>query len=98
MAYSSSVFHWRIEQFKNWIERDDLPPEEWVRYENTLQEIEKANYPKPDDCFETMCLKHRPTCLLGICRVAILLCDPEELQEEQSNIGTELDTEIQKEG
>jgi hypothetical protein len=82
MAYSPRVFHWKIEQFKKWIEDDELSTEEQDKYDSTLQEIEQAGYPKPDDCFGEMCLKWRPACKIGICRVAILLCDPEEMQKE----------------
>jgi hypothetical protein len=92
MAFSAKVYHWNIAQFKEWVEQDDLLPEVQIVYETTLKEIEAANYPKPDDCFEEMCLKFRPTCQLGICRIAIILCDPygegdvESREEEQSNI------------
>lgn len=37
--------------------------------------LRKNHYPKPADCPAEKCLGIRPACALGICYVAIRLCD-----------------------
>ncbi len=36
--------------------------------------LRSNNYPKPADCPELDCPKHRPACQLNICRIAVGMC------------------------
>lgn len=81
------TYHWKIDDMRKYVEKDDVTEAEEGWFKDTLTSIEKAFFPKPDDCFGEMCLKYdHARCNRGLCKVAVILCFPEiELGVNDSN-------------
>lgn len=61
---------WYISEWLAW---DNLSDE---RREAILELIENSpEYPRPRDCPGSNCSEYRPTCILGVCKVAMIICE-----------------------
>jgi hypothetical protein len=69
--FSSKVYHWKIEDFKN---PEKLTESEVQDRLLILEEIFAASFPKPDDCPEEVCLKRSSVCERGLCHMALIMC------------------------
>ena len=69
---------WKVTECSHYFACDkgmcDLPPMSAKEIADIIMFLRAHNYPKPSDCPEADCPKHRPACALGICNVAIGLC------------------------
>jgi hypothetical protein len=67
------AFHWKLAEWSNQYSDNSNPMTE-DEIESAIKQLRDNCYPSPTDCPQSACPKYRPTCTIGCCRIAILMC------------------------
>jgi hypothetical protein len=65
---------WKLSDWNEMYGDHTLPQMSVEDIANAIMYLRNNNYPMPDDCPGDKCPKHRPSCKLGICNVAVGMC------------------------
>jgi len=65
---------WKLSEWNALFAPRPSVPMSFEDIEAGVKYLRDNNYPKPEDCPEVECPKYRPTCMLGICRIAVGMC------------------------
>lgn len=66
---------WKLHEWNNYYaENQNLPVMTNAEIKKAKKYLRENNYPKPEDCPSAECLEYRPSCKLGICKIAVKMC------------------------
>ncbi len=69
-----NIKEWKVLEVTGWGDKT-LPPLPAKEKRGIIKFLRNNNYPKPVDCPADLCPGVRPSCGLGVCYVAVKLCN-----------------------